>query len=195
MTNNKLLSKDTLISIDVETTGLVAGSYSMIELGAVAYRNGVEIDHFYGALKEVPGLACSEGTMDFWRKNLKRWKEIRTAAEDPAIVMQRFYEWAINLPQPRTLFADPAPFDSSFLFWNLNEFCGEDAVNDLFKRHRALDIRTARSLIYGEPYSAAERSLVPESFAEGLVITHNALEDAREQGVSFINLLKMVGEE
>ena len=163
----------------------------MIELGAVAYRNGVEVSHFYGALHEVEGLGSSEGTMQFWRSRLKRWKEMRGAAEDPAKVMNRFYNWAIELPQPRTLAANPSPFDCAFLFWYLNEFCGEDAVNDLFKRHRALDIRTMISVLYDVPFSDAERRLVPSELSEGLYTTHNALEDAREQGTMLVNLLKM----
>jgi DNA polymerase III alpha subunit (gram-positive type) len=185
------LLKDTIISFDIETTGLAAGNYSMIELGAVAFRDGKEISHFYGALKELPELGRSESTMDFWKKHQDGWREIKTRAEDPKVVMKRFYEWVYYLPHARTLAANPAPFDCSFLFWYLNEFIGEDAVGELFRRHRAIDIRTAISLLFNVRYSSAERNLIPKSMKEGLTITHNALEDAREQGVSFINLLSI----
>ena len=162
----------------------------MIELGAVAYRDGKEISHFYGALKEIPELARDESTMEFWNKHLKRWKEIKAAEEDASAVIHRFFKWVSELPQPHTLTANPAPFDCAFLFWYLNEFMGCDAVNNLFKRHRAFDIRTAIAIIFNEPFSKAERMLLPNDFSEGLRVTHNALEDAREQGVSLVNLLK-----
>jgi DNA polymerase III epsilon subunit-like protein len=100
---NRLLTKDTLIVFDVETTGLIAGYHSMIQLGAVAYRNGKEISHFVGSLKEVPGFARSEGTMQFWNQHLSGWKAIRATAEDPASVMKRFYEWAIELPDRKSV--------------------------------------------------------------------------------------------
>jgi len=188
--SHRLLSKDTIISFDIETTGLTAGIHSMIALGAVAYRDGKEIGHFYAALNEWDGAERSEGTMQFWMKNLDEWKRIRKERRDPAEVMKEFYGWCIALPQPRVLAANPACFDSAFLFWYLYKFVAEDAVNDLFKRNRALDIRSYISAILAVPYSEAERSLVPKEWSEGFEITHNALDDAREQGTMLVHLMK-----
>jgi len=188
--SHRLLSKDTIVSFDIETTGLVAGVHSMISLGAVAYRNGKEIGHFYGELKEWEGAERNQGTMDFWKKHIDEWKRIRAGAKDPTSVMQDFYNWAIALPQPRVLAANPSAFDSAFLFWYLYTFVGEDAVQDLFKRNRALDIRSYISALFAVPYSEAERSVVPKEWSEDFEITHNALDDAREQGTMLTYLLK-----
>lgn len=187
---HRLLTKDTVISFDIETTGLVAGVHSMIALGAVAYRNGVEVGHFYGALKEWDGAERSQGTMDFWMKNLPEWKRIRKESRDTQTVVKEFYDWCIALPQPRILAANPSAFDSAFLFWYLHKFIGENGVQDLFKRNRALDIRTYISVLMAVPYSEAERSLVPKEWSEGFEITHNALDDAREQGTMLVHLMK-----
>ena len=63
-------------------------------------------------------------------------------------------------------------------------------MNDLFKRNRALDIRTFIMALFAVPYSEAERSLVPKEWSEGFEITHNALDDAREQGTMLNHLLQ-----
>jgi DNA polymerase III alpha subunit (gram-positive type) len=189
---HRLLEKDTIISFDIETTGLVAGVHSMIALGAVAYRGGKEISHFYAALEEWDGSERSQGTMEFWMKNLAEWKRIRKERRDPVVVMKEFYDWCIALPQPHILAANPSAFDSAFLFWYLYKFIGEDAVNDLFKRNRAFDIRTAISILFAVPYSEAERSLLPDEWSEGLEINHNALDDARQQGVGLMHILMAV---
>jgi hypothetical protein len=162
----------------------------MIALGAVAYRSGKEIGHYYGAMLEFEGSERSESTMLFWMKNLPEWKRIRKESKDPQVVMQGFYDWCIDLPQPRILAANPSAFDSAFLFWYLHKYLGQDAIQDLFKRNRALDIRTYISAMYAVPYSEAERSLVPKEWSEGQEITHNALDDAREQGSMLMNLMK-----
>jgi hypothetical protein len=128
-------------------------------------------------------------------KHLSEWKRIRKESRDPQEVMTEFYDWVADLPKPHTLVANPACFDFSLLNWYLYTYCGENAVNDLFKRHRALDIRTFISAIFAVPYSEAERSLVPAEWSENCEITHNALDDAREQGTMLINLMRAsVGE-
>lgn len=187
---HRLLTKDTIVSFDIETTGLVAGVHSMIALGAVAYRGGKEISHFYGSMLEWEGAERSESTMQFWMKNLAEWKRIRKDSKEPAKVINEFYNWTLELPQPRVLAANPSAFDSAFLFWYLNRYINEDAIQDLFKRNRAIDIRTFISAMFAVPYSEAERSLVPKEWSEGFEITHNALDDAREQGTMLMNLMK-----
>jgi DNA polymerase III alpha subunit (gram-positive type) len=193
--SHRLLSKDTVVSFDIETTGLVAGVHSMIALGAVAYRDGKEIGHYYGALDEFEGSERSQSTMDFWMKNLPEWKRIRKNRRDPAIVMKEFYDWCIELPQPRILAANPSAFDSAFLFWYLHTFVGEEAVHELFKRNRALDIRSYISALLAVPYSEAERPLIPKQWSEGFEITHNALDDAREQGTMLVYIMKALAGE
>lgn len=185
-----ILTKETIISFDIETTGLVAGLHSMISLGAVAYRNGKEISCFYGAMHEEEGSARSEGTMQFWQKNLTEWKNLRKQARPIVDVMDEFYTWAKALQKPRVLAANPASFDGSFLFPYLCKYVHEDAVNELFYRTRALDIRTYIAALYGVPYSEAERRLLPPEWKENLPYDHNALNDARNQGAVLMNLLK-----
>ena len=141
---HKLLTNDTIISIDIETTGLTAGIHSMIELGAVAYRNGKELSSFSGAMKEWQGSERSIETMrDFWMvKNRTVWDRIRKESRPPEDVMKEFGEWLDSLPGPLVLAGNPACFDSGFLFFYMHKFLGEKSVGKYFRRSRALDIRT-----------------------------------------------------
>ena len=128
--------------------------------------------------------------MLFWSRNRAEWDRIRKASRPPEEVMQEFFEWASALQAPRTLAAWPATFDAAFLFWYLSKFVSSTAVNDLFKQYRALDIRSYVSALFAVPYSEAERRILPNEWKENLPYTHNALEDARQQGVTLMNILK-----
>jgi DNA polymerase III alpha subunit (gram-positive type) len=195
MAKHNLITKDTIISFDIETTGLVCGVHSMIALGAVAYRNGKEVNHFYGCLKEWEGSERNEDTMLFWQRNRAEWDRIRKESRPPEEVINNFITWAESLEAPRTLAAWPATFDSGFLFFYMHKFGGKDVVNRIFKQHRALDIRSFISAIFAVPYSEAERKILPKEWKENLPYTHNALDDARQQGVVLMNVLKAsVGE-
>jgi DNA polymerase III epsilon subunit-like protein len=193
---HKLLSKDTYISFDVETTGFIAGVNSVISLGAVAYVNGEEHSNFYGAMFEFEGAERDIDTMKgFWVKHMEEWKRIRRESEDPSIVMARFEEWLETLPQPLSLAANPSAFDSSLLWWYMHRYCSPGSINKYFKRHRALDMRSLITAMLALPYSESERYKLPNEWSGGLKITHNALEDAREQGVVLMHMLKaIVGE-
>ena len=197
MGTHKILTNDTIVSIDIETTGLTAGIHSMIELGAVAYRNGKEIGSFSGAMKEWEGSERSVETMrDFWMvRNRAVWDRIRKESRPPEEVMQEFATWLDSLPGPLVLAGNPASFDSGFLFFYMHKFIGEKATSQFFKRSRALDIRTFIMALFAVPYSQAERSVVPEAWTESNPYTHNAIDDARNQGAMLMSLLKAsVGE-
>jgi DNA polymerase III epsilon subunit-like protein len=185
---------DTIISFDVESTGFIPGVHSIISLGAVAYINGEEHSHFYAAVKEFPGAKRLKSTMDWWKKHPEEAKRIAQQMEEPEDVFPRFYDWIMSLPVERVLAANPSAFDSALLWWYLHTYCGEEAIGQMFKRHRALDIRTYISALFAVPYSRAERSLVPNEWSENLTITHNALDDAREQGTMLINLIRAMSE-
>jgi DNA polymerase III alpha subunit (gram-positive type) len=182
---------DTIISFDVETTGMIPGYHSIISLGAVAWRDGKEISTFYGCMKEWYGSTRDASTMNWWKTQHKdEWMAIRAEQKEPKEVMMGFYDWCHALPKERTLAANPACFDAALLWWYLHTFCGEDAITNLFKRHRALDIRTYIAAVFDVPYSQAERSILPPHWAEKQYITHNALDDARQQGTVLHHLMK-----
>jgi len=182
--------QDTLIIFDVETTGFIPGVHSVIALGAVSYRDGVEIGSFYGAMKEFKGSIRDAETMAFWKKNREEWDKIVAIQEEPSVVMNDFADWCADHEGPLTLAANPACFDAAWLWWYLYRYTGPDTVTQLFRRHHALDVRSYIAAVLNVPYSKAERKLLPPEWAEEHQYTHNALDDARQLGAVLKNLMK-----
>ena len=123
-------------------------------------------------------------------KNRAKWDAMRKEQRPPEEVMPEFYAWVNSLEGPHTLAGWPSCFDSSFLFWYLHTFVSSTAVQELFTQCRALDIRSYIAALLAIPYSEAERRILPEEWKENLPYTHEALNDARQQGVIFMNVLK-----
>lgn len=188
----KPLHTDTIISVDVETTGHIPGPYSMLSLGAVALVDGKEHSHFYAKLKELPKSRRQPSTMDFWKQFPKQWAEATSDQHEPAEVMNAFNDWIISLPGTvwtKVFAANPTSYDAGFIWYYMNRYVEEATMERAFKRFRVIDIRTVISDIFDVEYSKAGRDLIPPEWSEGQAITHNALEDAREQAAVLVNLL------
>ena len=84
-------SKEIVVSIDVETDGPIPGRNSMLNLGAVAFRQsadglqGEEIDAFAVNLETLPEASANEKTMAWWRQQDPAvWEKDHLAALDNA---------------------------------------------------------------------------------------------------------------
>jgi DNA polymerase III alpha subunit (gram-positive type) len=185
--------KDVIISFDVETYGHIPGLHSMASLGAVAYHNWKEVGSFYAVLQELKHSSRDEDTMkSFWAKQPKAWQEIQRNQEPPRQVMEKFYTWCTSLPgtaKNRVFAANPAIFDMPFLNFYAYKFLG-DRREHMSYRMRCLDIRSYWGAYSGLDYSNAERFKMPQQWFEGLPNNHIAIDDARNQGVGFINMLR-----
>jgi len=182
---------DTLVVLDWETTGLIPGPFSAISLGAVAVVNGAEHSEFYTNILELPGAKRQRSTMEFWSHHQERWNDTLVNPKPPAEAMGSFVEWILKLPgtnKTRVFAANPASFESCFLMYYLYRYLPEDYFAQAFNRVRVLDIRTMVAMLFGKDFSRAERSLIPAEWTEGLKITHNALDDAREQARVLVHL-------
>ncbi len=73
-----------------------------------------------------------------------------------------------------------------FVYWYLIRFAGRSPFS-----HSALDMKTLAFALLGTGYrGAAKRNMPRDWFPEGLPHTHVALDDAREQGQLFVNMLR-----
>lgn len=182
---------DCIISFDVETTGLIPGPFSMISLGAVAIVKGEEHSEFYTNIQELPNAKRQRSTMEFWAQFPDQWEAATRDALPPAKAMNNFVDWCLKLPgnnKNRIFAANPASFDSGFLMYYLYRFLPEEYFAQAFTRVRVLDIRTMIAMLFGKDFSKAQRSLIPDEWTEGLVITHNSLDDARQQARVLIHV-------
>ncbi len=180
-------------SVDIETDGPIPGQNSMLSLGAVALdATGHELSTFTINFVELPGAVADASTMEWWAKQPAAVVEAaRSSPQDPKTAMTRFYNWVRETTFIRGDKAEspvfvgyPAGFDFLFVYWYLVKFCGTSPFS-----FSALDIKTFAMAVMGCGYRDINKKTMAPFKPKDLRHTHVALDDAREQGQLFINLL------
>lgn len=173
------------VSTDVETDGPIPGPHSMLSFASAAYRpDKTIIGRFTANLELLPGAAPDPATMSWWRDNADAYAATRTNLEAPADAMGRYVSWLKQLPGPPVFVAYPAAFDFLFVYWYLIRFAGESPFS-----FSALDIKTYAMALLRCGYRAAVKNNMPKRWFDELPHTHQALDDALEQGALFCNML------
>jgi hypothetical protein len=195
--------KEIYISVDIESDGPIPGPYSMVSLGAVVagHRTSdgevVKLDvlapenGFYAELKPISrqwkpeALAISGFSREYILEN----------GDNPQIVMTNFAKWvtsAIETHGAKTAIfaAYPLGFDWMFTYWYLVNF---SAMESPFGHSRHIDIKTLYSAKADEVISYSTKRNIPRFLHSKLPHTHNAKDDAAEQGQLLMNLLQWEG--
>ena len=109
--------------------------------------------------------------------------------EDPAVAMTEAAEWVQRLSDGYRpiLIAYPVAFDWSFLYWYFAQF---SEVPSPFGHSSCLDIRTLYQAIAGTVFDDSGKASMPAFVQAEHPHTHNALDDAIEQGELFANLFE-----
>lgn len=196
------MSKEIIISVDVEADGPHPGRYSMSSFGASVAgsvdKTGSKIlfdhedtrNHFYVELKPisdefVPEAAAVSG--------LDREKLISDGA-DPVVAMTRFCNWIKEMEAlhgGRAVFAAyPLGYDWMWVYWYICEF---SEVPSPFGHSAHFDAKTAYAVKGNELVRHSTKRNMPKSLFSSLPHTHNALDDAIEQGILIMNLLNWSG--
>ncbi len=180
-------------SFDIEADGPCPGINSMISIGAVIYnQDGAELRAFYANLKPLPGAVQDPDTMRFWGKNPEAWAQTQTSPQNPDEVLRNLCGMVRaahhEYNAPCALVAYPAGFDFSFLYYYLRRF----EFNLRTIGFNCLDVRSFVMGATGRPFIETSQGYWPDRWRSSLPHTHNALDDAREQGESFIKILKEV---
>jgi hypothetical protein len=187
---------DLYISIDMEANGPIPGDYSMVSVGAVVVEDVVpELRrHFYQLIKPLPGAKVIPAALAISGFSME---ELETAGALPAISMQEFARWlekvqqesrigARVLPkQPKLVFASYGTFDWMFVTWYFHRFLGYNPFGP-----NGLDIK---SLIVGfshVDFSQTKKSNLPPWMRGKERHTHNALDDAIEQGQQLLRIFQ-----
>jgi DNA polymerase III epsilon subunit-like protein len=178
------------ISLDIEADGPVPGLYSMISLGAVAFQNGQEVAEFYKTMDPLPDATQHPDTMKFWARFPEAWEEVNTNTVNPGFAMLAFHNWLSDLRNSRggglTAVGYPAAFDYMFVNWYMVNFLNQNIMG-----FSALDIKSYAAGLLRRRYRKTVKHEMPEEWFEGLPEhTHIAIDDAREQGMLFMNILK-----
>jgi hypothetical protein len=107
------------VMVDVESDGPIPGDYSMICLGAVLVKEGLQ-QTFYGRLKPISDKWIPEALAisGFAREDT-------LAFDDPKTVMEDFARWVQDNTKGRALFvSDNNGFDFAFVSWYFWHFTG-----------------------------------------------------------------------
>jgi hypothetical protein len=179
-------------SVDIEADGPIPGPYSMISIGAcVAGRHddGVftaadpEKQTFYRELKPISDLFVPEALAV---SGLDRDK-LAIEGASPQDAMSDFAAWVkeVSGRASAVFTAYPASFDWMFTYWYLIEYTGVSP----FGHSRCLDMKTYFAARSGRPISGVAKGSMPKHLLSGRRHTHNALDDAVEQGEMFGKLM------
>ncbi|WNZ22747.1 exonuclease [Leptolyngbya sp. NK1-12] len=180
------MTTEIFVSTDIEADGPIPGVYSMLSFGSAAYLpDKTLVDTFSANLETVPDAITHPKTMAWWQTQPEAWAACRQDLQPPEIAMQNYSKWLKALPGQPVFLAYPATFDFMFIQWYLIRFTGESPF-----AQSGLDIKTYAMAMLKTPYQESSKSQMPDHwFDPGLPHTHVALDDAKEHGALFCNML------
>lgn len=176
------MSKEILISVDIETAGPIPGQFALLSIGACLVAEPSTT--FYVELQpdrdevSAEAMAINGLSLDTLRIN----------GTSPARAMKEFSDWVRSvLPKDsRPIFvAFNAPFDWMFINDYFHRYLGENPFG-----HSALDIKAYFMGQAGVDWGDTSFSLLAGHFLEERHLSHNALKDAQEQAEIFHAILK-----
>lgn len=200
------------ISMDVEATGPIPGPYSMSSFGAFAAGGMMDtgqiirFDHedrrnvFYKELQPISENfipeAINVGVLTGFDSTIpdpdgmRHFEWMKAHGENPAKGMQDFADWAATVEEmygaSLVFMGYPAVFDWMFVYWYLVNF----NVQSPFGFSKAIDLKTTYAIKANKPMKKSSKRNMPRSLFSKLPHTHRADDDAIEQGIFGINLLK-----
>jgi hypothetical protein len=184
------ITTEIYVSTDVETDGPIPGPNSMLSFASAAYLSAAYLADktllgtFTANLNTLPGASGNPETMKFWSENPQAWEATRISPEDPEAAMKKYLAWLEALPGKPVFVAYPAAFDFMFVYWYLIRFAGRSPFS-----HAALDIKSYAMAMLKKPYRDSSKRNMPAHWFPDLPHTHVALDDAKEQGLLFCNML------
>ncbi len=186
-------SPDIYFSVDVESDGPVPGRFSMLSfaLVAVATFDGEELvrldPHAAARYWELQPISDRFEPAALSINRLDRAR-LQHEGLPPAEAMCDADRWVRETSAGRraVLVAYPAVFDWSFLHWYFSTFTGGSP----FGHGSCIDIRSLYIGACGSTYGMSSKSHLPAELLPSAAHTHNALDDAIEQGELFGNLFE-----
>jgi DNA polymerase III alpha subunit (gram-positive type) len=173
------------VSTDVETDGPIPGPNSMLSFASAAYRADKKLLATFSAnLHPLPGASADPATMSWWNEHAEAYATTRTHLQEPEAALRHYVAWLKSLPGRPVFVAYPAGFDFLFIYWYLIRFAGESPFS-----FSALDIKTYAMALLRIDYRDAVKRNMPKRWFDELPHTHQALDDALEQGALFCNML------
>ena len=173
------------VSTDIETDGPIPGPYSLLSFASAAYLpDKTLVDTFAANLELLPDATRHPQTMAWWKKHPVAWGATRQDLQAPLSAMKNYVTWLKSLPGVPVFVAYPLGFDFTFIYWYLMKYVGKSPF-----AHHGIDIRTYAMAMLKMEYKKSSKRNMPSDWFEALPHTHQALDDAIEQGALFCNML------
>ena len=169
----------TYISVDIEAAGPSPSGFAMLSVGACAVDLSDAEPGFYVELQPdregVLEVAMSVGgfTLD----------GLRASGTAPAVAMQQFADWIASVTPAGhrpVLVGFNAVFDWMFVADYFHRYLGHNPFG-----HSALDIKAFYLGATGSSWAGTSMNFVAERYGLDITLTHNALDDARDQAALF----------
>lgn len=178
------MAKDFFVSVDVEASGPVPGTYSMLALGATVV--GESGQEFYAEIRPINDASVA-AAMNVIGKNLE---DFRRTGREPIDVMLEFEAWIreVSDRQQPIFVGFNAAFDWAFINWYFNTFQIENPFGIA-----PLDIKSFYMGISGCAWDKTRSSQIPKKYRGRAPHTHNALSDAIEQSRIFERMARDIG--
>ena len=174
--------KEVYISVDIEADGPIPGEYSMSSFGAVVVDDPSRT--FYRELRPIsekwdPQAAAVSGlNRELLKKN----------GTHPADAMRQFADWVNSVigDDKRAVFVSfNATFDWMFSHWYFMKYLGMDPFGI-----SGLEMKSFYAGLMGVEWGETTKRYVSQKFPSKQKHTHNALDDAKEQGEMFAAMLE-----
>lgn len=173
------------VSTDVETDGPIPGPHSMLSFASAAYlADKTLVGTFSANLETLPEATGEASTMKWWKTQPSAWEACRRNLRQPEEAIKEYVEWLKALPGTPVFVGYPAVFDHMFIQWYLIRFAGESPFS-----FSGLDIKTFAWAMLKTNFRETVKSAMPKRWFDDLPHTHEALDDALEQGALFCNML------
>lgn len=174
------------VSTDIEADGPIPGPHSMLSFASAAYLADKTLASTFSAhLELLPGASPHPKTMKWWRAHPEAWEKCRQNLQKPEGAIRSYVAWLKSLPGKPVFVAYPVGFDFTFIYWYLIRFAGESPFG-----HNGIDIRSYAMAILKKRYKESGKDNMPKHWLDDKPHTHDALDDAIEQGALFCNMLR-----
>ncbi len=197
---NRSKTPEVYLSVDIESDGNNPYNFSMRSIGISAFVENQDepIDTFYRTMypqkkadgrRFTPEKKCMD---EFWAIHPDAWNEVNTDKIEPEEAIQQLIIWLCKFNEYRIIWiASPACFDWMFLKYYYEKY-GEPYKNKPDIGFYCHDL-SSMSLVYRKCMGIRNKNFFYRSLAgDRKVKDHHALHDSKFQGISYMNLRKLL---
>jgi len=173
--------KEIYISVDVEAAGPVPPTYSMLSIGAAVVADP-ELT-FYAEIKPINEHSLPEAMRVIGRS----LKDFARTGRDPKEAMTAFRDWLLEVAKGKmpVFVGFNATFDWAFMNFYFHEYLGENPFG-----FGGLDIKSYYMGMTVCAWEDTRSSRIANDFKSPSLHTHQALDDAIEQGGMFRKMME-----